>query len=75
VVDKDPDANVSFRGLSLKLGPQFLTLVVVNMLVLGTFFWFMDARARHTAHIVDKLLESCPQIRSQLPLDHVRRPS
>jgi hypothetical protein len=48
---------------------------VVNMLVLGTFFWFMDARARHTAHIVDKLLESCPQIRSQLPLDHVRRPS
>jgi len=62
-VPEPNDANVSFRGLSLKLGPQFLTLVVINALVLGALFWFVDARAKHTMRVMDQLMASCPQAR------------
>jgi len=51
-------------GLSLKLGPQYLALILVNVLILGALFWFTDARARHTAHLMDQLMASCPQLRS-----------
>jgi len=61
--EPDHDLNLHTRGLSLKLGPQFLSLVIVNVLVLGILFWFVDARAKHTAHIMDQLMASCPQLR------------
>jgi hypothetical protein len=37
--------------------------VIINALVLGALFWFTDARARHTAHVMELLLASCPQLR------------
>jgi hypothetical protein len=41
------------------LGPQFLALIIVNGLALGFLFWFVDARARHTADVLNRLLSAC----------------
>ena len=41
------------------LAPQFLALVLLNALFLGVLFWFVDARARHTAALLNQLLASC----------------
>jgi hypothetical protein len=41
------------------LGPQFLALIIVNGLALGFLFWFVDARARHTADVLNQLLQAC----------------
>jgi hypothetical protein len=41
------------------LGPQFLALIIVNGLALGFLFWFVDARARHTADVLNRLLQAC----------------
>jgi hypothetical protein len=41
------------------LPPQFLALVVVNVLFLGGLFWFIDARANHTAEVLNQLLSAC----------------
>jgi hypothetical protein len=41
------------------LAPQFLALIIVNMLALGFLFWFVDARARHTAEVLHQLLQAC----------------
>jgi hypothetical protein len=41
------------------LGPQFLALIIVNGLALGFLFWFVDARARHTADVLNQLLHAC----------------
>jgi hypothetical protein len=41
------------------LGPQFLALILVNILFLGILFWFVDARARHTADVLNRLLHAC----------------
>jgi hypothetical protein len=43
------------------LGPAFLALLLVNALVLGLLFWFIDARAQHTVTIVNQLLAACLQ--------------
>jgi hypothetical protein len=41
------------------LPPQFLALVIVNVLFLGALFWFVDARAKHTADVLNQLLQAC----------------
>jgi len=41
------------------LPPQFLALVVINVLFLGALFWFIDARANHAAEVLNQLLSSC----------------
>jgi len=41
------------------LPAQFLTLVVINVLALGFLFWFVDARANHTASVLNQLLQAC----------------
>ncbi len=41
------------------LAPQFLALIIVNVLFLAGLFWFVDARATHTASVLDQLLRAC----------------
>jgi hypothetical protein len=41
------------------LGPQFLALIIVNGLALSFLFWFVDARAKHTADVLNRLLSAC----------------
>ena len=41
------------------LPAQFLALVVINVLFLGGLFWFVDARANHTAEVLNQLLSAC----------------
>ena len=43
------------------LSPNFLALLILNVLMLGVLYWFVDARARHTVEIVNKLLAACLQ--------------
>jgi hypothetical protein len=35
------------------LGPQLTTLVILNVLVLGGLGWFVNARAQHTARLLE----------------------
>jgi hypothetical protein len=63
------NGNTTLIGASLKLGtavtnalsPNFLALILINVLFLGSLYWFVDARARHTAELVEKLLSACLQ--------------
>jgi hypothetical protein len=41
------------------LAPQFLALVLVNILFLGTFVWYVDARAKHSVEVIQQLLAQC----------------
>ena len=41
------------------LPPHFLLLVIINAAVLGFLFWFIDARAKHTAEVLNQLLSAC----------------
>ncbi len=41
------------------LGPQFLALVLCNVMALGFLAWFVDARAKHTADVLNQLLSAC----------------
>jgi len=41
------------------LAPQFMALLALNVLMLGLLYWFVDARARHTAELLQQLLSSC----------------
>lgn len=43
------------------LAPNFLALLIMNAIVLGFLYWFVDARARYTVELVNKLLASCLQ--------------
>jgi hypothetical protein len=43
------------------LAPQFLALILINGFVLGGLGWFVDARARHTAQLINQLLAACLQ--------------
>lgn len=49
------------HGVVNALSPNFLALICINILFLGTLYWFVDARARHTAELVQKLLTACLQ--------------
>jgi hypothetical protein len=70
--DKPPHVNGSNNtiiGAGVKLGsavvealtPNFLALLLINALFLGLLYWFVDARARHTVELVNRLLETCLQ--------------
>jgi hypothetical protein len=48
------------------LGPQFLTLILINAAVLAFLFWFINARAQHTAEVLHQLLSAC--------LERLRKP-
>ena len=41
------------------LPPQFLALLLINAMALGLLFWFVDARAKHTAQVLNQLLTAC----------------
>jgi len=43
------------------LAPQFLALILLNVLMLGLLYWFIDGRARHTAELLQRLLTACLQ--------------
>lgn len=45
------------------LSPQFLTLILVNLLFMAVLYWYIGARAQHTAALIDKLLTACLQAR------------
>jgi hypothetical protein len=45
------------------LRPEFLALLLVNVLLMGAFIWFVDARAKHFALVFNQLLTSCLQTR------------
>lgn len=63
---QEPDnPGVVQAGLKLgntvvsSLAPQFLALILINALFLGAMYWFIDARARHTVDLVNRLLATC----------------
>jgi hypothetical protein len=41
------------------LSPNFLALLILNVLMLGLLYWFVDARARYTVELLNKLLAAC----------------
>jgi hypothetical protein len=41
------------------LAPQFLALILVNVLFIGALFWYVDARAKHSVDIIEHLLAQC----------------
>lgn len=49
------------------LAPQFLALVIVNVIFLAALFWFVDARAEHTASVLNQLLSACLQQKDKAP--------
>lgn len=64
--DKPPqDPSLIKAGMQLgsqvasSLGPNFLTLVILMAAVMAVLFWFVDARARHTAELLNQLLAAC----------------
>ena len=65
MTDEETKTVLGLGGrLITALPAQFLTLVVINILALGFLFWFVDARANHTASVLNQLLQACLQ-RSQ----------
>jgi len=62
VTDEETKTVLGLGGrLITALPAQFLTLVVINVLALGFLFWFVDARANHTASVLNQLLQACLQ--------------
>jgi hypothetical protein len=62
-----PDGNGTVTGAVSRiahhviaaLSPQFLALIIINMMFLGVFVWHVDARADHTVDVIQQLLNSC----------------
>jgi len=62
MTDEETKSVLGLGGrLITALPAQFLTLVVINVLALGFLFWFVDARANHTASVLNQLLQACLQ--------------
>ena len=62
MTDEETKTVLGLGGrLITALPAQFLTLVVINVLALGFLFWFVDARANHTASVLNQLLQACLQ--------------
>jgi hypothetical protein len=67
--DNAPDTTM---GTISKLGsqvisaltPQAFALIVLNILFIGVLFWFVNARAEHTAAVITQLLEACLHAKS-----------
>jgi hypothetical protein len=59
--------HVTIVGAAHKLGaqvihaltPQFLALVLVNIVFMGLFVWYIGARADHAAVVMQRLLDEC----------------
>ena len=45
------------------LAPQFLALILINIIFVGLLVWHIDARADHTREIMQQLLDKCLQER------------
>jgi len=43
------------------LTPQLLVLILLNLVFIALLFWFISARAEHTAVVMQQLLDSCLQ--------------
>jgi hypothetical protein len=41
------------------LTPQFLAVIILNIIFIGILFWFVDARAIHTAAVMQQLMDAC----------------
>lgn len=41
------------------LAPQFLALVLINVMFMGVFVWYLDTRANHAAEVIRQLLAAC----------------
>jgi hypothetical protein len=39
--------------------PQFIALILLNVIFIGMLFWFVDGRARHTAEMISQLMSKC----------------
>ena len=63
------NGNTTIVAAGLKLGhgvvnalsPNFLALILINVLFLGTLYWFVDGRARHTAELLQQMMSVCLQ--------------
>lgn len=73
--DKPPHVNGNGNtiiGAGVKLGssivnaltPQYLALIILNVLSLFLLYWFVDSRAKHTVELINRLLESCLQTKA-----------
>jgi len=66
--DKPPLINGNGNTI-IKLGssivnaltPQYLALIIVNVVSLFLLYWFVDARAKYTVDLINKLLAQCLQ--------------
>jgi len=56
-------ATLSKLGSSIvvSLGPQYLALILMNIMFMGLLIWFVDKRAQHTSAIMQQLLDTCLQ--------------
>jgi hypothetical protein len=41
------------------LTPQFLAVIILNILFIGILFWFVDQRAQHSMAVINQLLHAC----------------
>jgi hypothetical protein len=39
--------------------PQFIALIILNVIFIGMLFWFVDGRARHTSEMISQLMTKC----------------
>jgi hypothetical protein len=51
-------ANVGTQILA-SLTPQLLAIILLNIVFIGLFIWFIDARANHTVMVMQQLLDAC----------------
>jgi len=74
--DKSPNGNghTTIVNAGVKLGsqlvnsigpPQFIVLIVLNVILLGFLYWFVSARAEHTADILNQLMSTCLREKGQ----------
>ena len=70
--DKNGNGNTTISNTVIKLGsqlvssigpPQFIVLIVLNVILLGFLYWFVSARAQHTADILNQLFSKCLGVR------------
>jgi len=51
-------ANVGTQIVA-SLTPQLLAIILLNIVFIGLFIWFIDARANHTVMVMQQLLDAC----------------
>jgi hypothetical protein len=71
VPDPQDNGSGTILGVAARLGsrvihalaPQFLALILLNIVFLGLLVWYIDARADHAAAVMKQLLDTCLQRR------------